>query len=108
VTFRMDVLTGLQARWLCIARYALAMWAPKSWDDVQVLVGQAVETAQLEFKETVTTNGREIAKDIAAMTVNGGVLLYGIPEDPDAGLANPPVPIKVKGLEARLRQIAGR
>ncbi|HTR74536.1 MAG TPA: hypothetical protein VMH33_04675 [Solirubrobacterales bacterium] len=43
-----------------------------------MLIGQAEESPNLDFKREVTRNGRELAKDIAAMTVDGGVLIYGI------------------------------
>src|SRR5664280_1123713 len=83
------------------------MWRPSSWSEAQALVGLAEESASLDFKKTITSKNDEIAKDIAAMTVNGGVLLYGVDEDPATGLAKELCPIETRGVEERLRNIAG-
>jgi len=56
------------------------MWRPKTWAEVEALKGQAEETSRLDFKRDVTRNP-ETTKDIAAMTVDRGVLVYGVAED---------------------------
>src|ERR1035438_3949191 len=83
------------------------MWRRRSWSEVNALVGQAEETPSLDFKKAVTTNNEEIAKDIAAMTVNGGVLLYGVDEDRTTRVATAIPRVRLAGLEERLRAIAG-
>jgi hypothetical protein len=52
------------------------MWAQRSWDEVTALVGSAEESSSLDFKGALSNNV-EMAKDVAAMTVNGGVLVSG-------------------------------
>jgi hypothetical protein len=82
------------------------MWRPKTWSDLESLKGSAEETTSLDFKRELTKNA-EIAKDLAAMTVNGGVILYGVDEDKTTRLASEIVPIQLAGVEEKLRQIAG-
>lgn len=82
------------------------MWTPRTWDDITAMIGVAEEAGGLDFKRTVGGNA-EVAKDMAAMTLNGGVLIYGLDEDPATGLASQIVKQPLKGAEERLRQIAG-
>jgi hypothetical protein len=82
------------------------IWRPKTWDEVEALKGQAQESQALDFKRQIGTNP-EIAKDIAAMTVNGGVLIYGVDEDKETLLATEITPITLKGAEEKLHQVAG-
>lgn len=70
------------------------------------MIGTAEEAAGIDFKRVVGSNA-EVAKDIAAMTINGGVLIYGLDEDPATGLASQVVKQPLKGMEERIRQIAG-
>jgi hypothetical protein len=81
------------------------MWCPASWDQLNRLLGEA-ESPSLDFKRALGNN-EEIAKDIAAMTVNGGVLLYGVDEDKATCVATELVPFPIAGVEERLRQVAG-
>jgi hypothetical protein len=83
------------------------MWVPGSWSDIEALVGKAEETASLDFKRAISKNSREVAKDIAAMTVDGGVLLYGVDEDASTRLASAITKVPLAGQEERLRQITG-
>ena len=82
------------------------MWYPKSWPEVQALIGSAEETTSLDFKRELSSNA-ETAKDIAAMTVNGGAVLIGIEEDKKTRTAASIRPQPLAGIEERLRQIAG-
>lgn len=83
------------------------MWCPESWEDLVALLGVAEESSSLDFKRDYPSNPAEIAKDVAAMAANGGVLIYGIGEDKEAALAAAPHPFAVKGAEERLRTIVG-
>lgn len=57
------------------------MEAPNSWQEIEALVRNRVpESEVLDFKREFGSNP-ELAKDVAAMTLNGGVLIYGIDED---------------------------
>lgn len=82
------------------------MWRPRTWAEVEALKGQAQETQALDFKRQLSTT-LEIAKDITAMTVNGGVLIYGVDEDKKTLVASEITPIPLKGVEEKLHQVAG-
>jgi len=80
------------------------VWIPRSFDEVVNVLGSATETGQLDFKEELGRN-QEVAKDIAAMTIDGGVLLYGIHET-NRGIGDKLAPIAVSGTPERIQQIA--
>lgn len=82
----------------------MAMWRPTVWSDVEALLGDAEETITLDFKRELTSNV-ETAKDIAAMTVSGGVIVYGV--DEDESRASAIVELPLSGVEEKLRQVAG-
>lgn len=50
------------------------MWHPRTWSDIEALKGQAEESSTLDFKKDLGSSS-EIAKDLAAMALNGGVLV---------------------------------
>ncbi|MGD1057218.1 MAG: ATP-binding protein [Solirubrobacteraceae bacterium] len=81
------------------------MWHPASWRDLEALLG-ATETHSLDFKREIGSN-EELAKDIAAMTVDGGVLVYGVDEDKETCVATDIVPFAIAGVEEKLQQVAG-
>jgi predicted HTH transcriptional regulator len=83
------------------------VWYPKTWPEVQALIDQAVETSSLDFKRSIATHNEELAKDIAAMTLDGGVLLYGVDEDRKTTLAKEITPVEIGGVEIRLQQVIG-
>jgi hypothetical protein len=59
------------------------MWEPSTWDDVTAAIGTLSEAPDLDFKRQLSSNS-DISKDIAAMTLHGGVIAYGIDEDAQA------------------------
>jgi hypothetical protein len=59
------------------------------------------ETPSLDFKRELGAKNADIAKDIAAMTVNGGVLIYGVGEDKQTRVATAIVPQPLNGVEER-------
>lgn len=83
------------------------MWRPGSWSELEALLGQAEESPSLDFKRQLAGENAELAKDLAAMTVNGGVLVYGVEENRATGLACELRPFALRGVEERLRQVAG-
>ncbi|MGO9319330.1 MAG: helix-turn-helix domain-containing protein [Solirubrobacteraceae bacterium] len=83
------------------------MWRPSSWTDLEGLVGVAEETPSLDFKRELGKNNEETAKDIAAMTVNEGVLLYGVDEDRKTRVATDITTVPLAGVEEKLRLVAG-
>ena len=58
------------------------MWVPKTVDELieQVTTGDLQETAIFDAKQLPSKN-KDIAIDVAAMSTNGGVIIYGVGED---------------------------
>jgi hypothetical protein len=81
------------------------MWHPGIWTDLEGLLGES-ETPALDFKRTIGSN-EELAKDIAAMTVNGGLLIYGVDEDESTCAATDLLPFPIAGVEEKLAQVTG-
>lgn len=83
------------------------MWVPKSEEEIDASIdrGDLEETHTLEFKGQLDKNSKEMAKDICAMTVDGGVIIYGIGEDDNAQFIRTPIPLK--GQPERIDQIIG-
>jgi hypothetical protein len=81
------------------------MWLPKTEADIigAVTSGALEESAIFDAKEQLSKNS-EIAKDIAAMANDGGVLLYGIGED-DHGRISRLAPIAIIGQAERIDAI---
>lgn len=86
--------------------YPGGVWRPSSIEQFEqaVLDGVLEETHDFDAKRELPTNGKELAKDIAAMTTDGGVLVYGVAEDEDR---RPRVlaPIGLAGAAERIDQI---
>lgn len=82
------------------------MWYPSTWNEVEALIGDAEETVTLDFKRELTSNS-ETAKDIGAMTVSGGIIVYGIDEEKNAGAASAITSFPLSGVEEKLRHVAG-
>ncbi len=85
------------------------MWVPKSEEELRTALeaGSLRETATLDFKRELPTPGRnkELAKDICAMSVDGGVLVYGVGgEDPTRPTTA--YPIILAGAAERVDQVA--
>jgi hypothetical protein len=79
------------------------VWHPRSCTDLEAAIGSVGEGPQLDFKEAISTKSDEIAKDIAAMTIHGGVLVYGVAEKD--GFASALAPVPLKGARERIQQI---
>ena len=84
------------------------MWVPENAEEIERAAqgGHLRETHSFDAKAALPDRNRnaELAKDVSAMTVDGGVLLYGIAEDRDQ---NPtvPQPIDLAGVRERVDQI---
>jgi Putative DNA-binding domain len=65
-----------------------------------------IESATFDAKATLPDKGRskDLAKDVAAMANNGGILLYGVGED-EHGRPTVPKPFKIAGARERVDQI---
>lgn len=82
------------------------MWVPDSLEAFERAVESGALDEQHDFdaKRQLPDSGKEIAKDIAAMTTDGGMLVYGVAEDDDR---RPRVlaPIELSGAAERIDQI---
>jgi hypothetical protein len=81
------------------------MWVPQSWVDLELAIGVQVENASLDFKSELPPKGkiRDLAKDAAAMSIDGGVVLVGLAEED--GVATAITPIELKGAMERVQQV---
>lgn len=81
------------------------MWIPQTWNDLEIAIGTLSEGDQLDFKRELATGKKlnDIAKDAAAMSLQGGVILVGV--DEDSGLAISINPIPLSGAIERIRQV---
>jgi hypothetical protein len=81
------------------------MWVPQSWVDLELAIGVQVESASLDFKSALPPKGkiRDLAKDAAAMSIDGGVVLVGLAEED--GVATAITPIELKGAMERVQQV---
>jgi hypothetical protein len=77
------------------------MWRPTVWRDVELAIGTLTEGPDLDFKRELSSNS-EISKDIAAMTLLGGVIVYGIDED-DQGRAAALNKIALQGVPEKIQ-----
>jgi hypothetical protein len=86
------------------------MWIPQSYSEIEDVIGSAEESEQLDFKRRGSDklplgSSTEIAKDIASMTLDGGVLIYGVDEKQGI-VADAITPIPLKGARERIQQVA--
>jgi hypothetical protein len=79
------------------------MWTPNSYEEVEQAVAAKIsEGPDLDFKEKLSDN-KELAKDVAAMTIHGGVIVVGVSEADGVASAIPKVPLA--GMRERIQQI---
>ncbi len=80
-----------------------AVWVPRTWAELELAVGVQVESAGLDFKSALPPKGklRDLAKDAAAMSVGGGVILVGV--DEEDGVASAITPIELAGTMERVQ-----
>ena len=84
------------------------MWIPTDAQEIEDAArgGLLVETLSFDAKADLPAAKKniELAKDVAAMATDGGVLLYGVAED-EHGNPTAPEPITLKGAPERVSQI---
>src|SRR5258706_15414136 len=84
----------------------MTMWIPKTQAELEQAVtsGDLEESTIFDVKKELSAKTPEIAKDIAAMANDGGVLVYGIAEDTHG---RPTVlnPIPLAGQPERINSI---
>jgi len=84
------------------------MWVPRSEDDIKAAIANATlrETGTFDGKAALPQPGRnkDLAKDICAMTPDGGVLLYGVGGD-DGTRPDVLSPFDLAGAAERIDQV---
>jgi hypothetical protein len=89
------------------ASYAWPMWRPRDIDDFEAAVGGGAlqERHDFDAKRQLPASNKELAKDLAAMSTDGGSLIYGVAED---GNGQPRLlsPIELDGAAERIDQVA--
>lgn len=81
------------------------MWLPKTEAEIVNVINSGIleESDAFDAKEELSKN-QEIAKDVAAMANNGGVIIYGIGED-ERGRVTRLTPIPIQGVAERIDAI---
>lgn len=81
------------------------MWTPTNWQDLELAIGLHREGETLEFKRELPAGQgvRDLAKDAAAMSIAGGVLVIGVEEV--GGEAKEITPIVLDGAAERVQQV---
>jgi hypothetical protein len=84
------------------------MWTPSTEQEILTATdhGGLVETASFDAKSLLPAKGKskDLAVHVAAMTSNGGTLLYGVGEDKDRRLTIPQ-PFRLAGALERVDEI---
>jgi hypothetical protein len=80
------------------------VWRPANFGEIETAIGMIAESPDLDFKRDLS-KPRDIAKDIASMSLQGGVIAYGIDEQPETGLATALTPIELDKVPERIQQI---
>jgi hypothetical protein len=84
------------------------MWIPATEHEILAAIeaGDLIETASFDAKEALPDKGKskDLAVDVAAMSADGGTLLYGVGED-DNDRLTVPQPFELAGARERVDQI---
>lgn len=87
-------------------------WAPQNWQDVEsaAVAGLLDEQRWVELKQAIPAANkganRELAKDLAALACDGGLMIIGV-EDKGDGRAGEVLGTPLTGLQDRISQVAG-
>jgi hypothetical protein len=83
------------------------MWQPKTVEEFEsaVTAGVLEERHDFDAKRQLPESGKELAKDIAAMTTDGGCLVYGVGEDTN-GQPGLLAPFQLANAAERIDQVA--
>jgi hypothetical protein len=83
------------------------MWQPKTVEEFEsaVTAGVLEERHDFDAKRQLPESGKELAKDLAAMTTDGGCLVYGVGED-DNSQPRLLAPFQLANARERIDQVA--
>jgi hypothetical protein len=84
------------------------VWIPRTLEELEAALPGLTETTYLELKEQLPVPSRnsDLAKDVACLTGDGGVIIYGIRED-GAKQQFRLAPIELDGVRERVASIVG-
>lgn len=84
------------------------MWAPRDVAELRTRLqaGTLEETTTFDGKREIPKDNASTAVDLCAMTVQGGVIVYGVDEEPSGTRLTEAKPIPLAGARERLDQIA--
>lgn len=84
------------------------MWAPRHLAELRARLqaGTLEETTTFDGKREIPKENASTAVDLCAMTVQGGVIIYGIDEEPSGTRLTEATPVPLTGARERLDQIA--
>lgn len=82
----------------------LRVWRPEGYADIEAAIGAITEAADLDFKRQLS-KPTDIAKDIAAMSIQGGVIAYGIDEAAQTAIASAITPIPLHQVPEKIQNI---
>ena len=80
------------------------MWQPRDYEDIEAAVGVVAESPELDFKRELSKPA-DIAKDIAAMSLQGGVIAYGVDEADETTVASEVTPIPLRQVPEKIQNI---
>jgi hypothetical protein len=84
------------------------MWRPADVDELnaRLKAGDLEESQTFDGKRELGSDNVRIAVDLCAMTVAGGVILYGVGENAEGTRITDAAPVLLEGARERLSQIA--
>jgi hypothetical protein len=80
------------------------MWRPKDYADIEAAIGVIAESPDLDFKRELSKPA-DIAKDIAAMSLQGGVIAYGVDEAAETTVASEITPMPLQQVPEKIQNI---
>jgi hypothetical protein len=80
------------------------VWRPSNFAEIESALGVIAESPDLDFKRDLSKPS-DIAKDVASMSLQGGVIAYGIDEDADSGVAGELTPIELRAVPEKIQQV---
>src|SRR3954451_23847148 len=87
-------------------RYLQAMWRPKTADELKARLkaGDLEETQFFDAKREPGPDNARTAVDLCAMTVAGGVIMYGADENSSGTRITEATPFPLSGARERISQ----